>query len=646
MRYLYCLLFALIIAVTPQRSLVAATSDSGLLSTSDATLGADASSEVLTGASTAASTGAYQDFFKSTKTTIIRSELGKQTSTTVNSNAQPNNSAVTDSTLIRLMQKKSSFQTYVETATGQELEVFGRNLFRGVPSTFAPLSDVQVNPDYVIGPGDALQIRAWGMVNIDIDATVSRSGEIYIPEVGSVRVSGVRYRDLQGYLKTAVGRIFRNFELSASVAQTRSVQIYVVGNAFRPGAYTLSAMSTILNALFVSGGPSTTGSLRNIKLKRGSDPMVSFDLYNLLLFGDKSSDVALKDGDVLYIPPVGPQVALFGDVKNPAIYELKQKTSVADLVGWAGGFESSADLKNVIVDKNIDGNYQTQAELQSDWTSIQSGLSKLQVMPTDIFRIISPGSYPIEVKVKRSFVRIDGEVKKSGVYELQPGETLKGLIARVGGVTEKGFLYGTRLTRESVRRDQQKKITESIDRYEKDIETSAKQRIAGANDVAQAASVTTELETQRRIVKKLRSVKPEGRIILSLKNAQIQLDTMPEFPLRDGDQIYIPERPTTVDVIGAVNNQSTFIYNPQYRVSSYLDIAGGVTDTGQKSHLYRICADGTVKTNTDSQVNPGDAIVVPERLKPKFNVMRALTDFTTVLYQFGVGAATIKILTN
>jgi polysaccharide biosynthesis/export protein len=646
MRYLYCLLFALIIAVTPQRSLVAATSDSGLLSTSDATLGADASSEVLTGASTAASTGAYQDFFKSTKTTIIRSELGKQTSTTVNSNAQPNNSAVTDSTLIRLMQKKSSFQTYVETATGQELEVFGRNLFRGVPSTFAPLSDVQVNPDYVIGPGDALQIRAWGMVNIDIDATVSRSGEIYIPEVGSVRVSGVRYRDLQGYLKTAVGRIFRNFELSASVAQTRSVQIYVVGNAFRPGAYTLSAMSTILNALFMSGGPSTIGSLRNIKLKRGSEPMVSFDLYNLLLFGDKSSDVALKDGDVLYIPPVGPQVALFGDVKNPAIYELKQKTSVADLVGWAGGFESSADLKNVIVDKNIDGNYQTQAELQSDWMSIQSGLSKLQVMPTDIFRIISPGSYPIEVKVKRSFVRIDGEVQKSGVYELQPGETLKGLITRVGGLTEKGFLYGTKLTRESVRRDQQKKITESIDRYEKDIETSAKQRIAGANDVAQAASVTTELDAQRRIVKKLRSVKPEGRIILSLKNSQIQLDTMPEFPLRDGDQIYIPEKPTTVDVIGAVNNQSTFIYNPQYSVNSYLDIAGGVTDTGQKSHLYRICADGTVKTNTDSQVNPGDAIVVPERLKPKFNVMRALTDFTTVLYQFGVGAATIKILTN
>lgn len=644
MRYFYCLLFALLAAVAPQRGFAAAGSDSGTQQEMQGMQGMQSTGD---GSSLAdASTGAYQNF-SAPKSVIIRSELAKAaTATPATSKAQTNNAAVTDSTLMRLMQKKSSFQNYVETATGRELEVFGRNLFRGVPTTFAPLSEVQVNPDYVIGPGDALQIRAWGMVSIDVDATVSRSGEIYLPEVGSVRVSGVRYRDLQGYLKKAVGRIFRNFELSASVAQTRSVQIYVVGNAFRPGAYTLSAMSTILNALFMSGGPSTTGSLRNIKLKRGSEPMVSFDLYTLLLFGDKSSDVALKDGDVLYIPPVGPQVALLGDVKNPAIYELKQKTSVADLVGWAGGFESSADLKNVIVDKNIDGNYKTLAELQSDWMSIQSGLSKLQVMPTDIFRIISPGSYPIEVKIKRSFVRIDGEVEKSGVYELQPGETLKGLITRVGGATEKGFLYGTKLTRESIRRQQQQKIRESIDRYEKDVETSAKQRISSANSATDAASVTAELDAQRRIVQKLRSFKPEGRIILSLKNSEIQLDTMPEFPLRDGDQIYVPEKPTTVDVIGAVYNQSTFIYTAGNSVSDYLTIAGGVTSTGHRSELYRICADGTVKKNQVDAVSPGDAIVVPERITPKFNFMRSLTELSTVLYQFGIGAATIKVLTN
>ena len=154
--------------------------------------------------------------------------------------------------------KKSSFQSYVAKSTGDSLEVFGRELFRNVPSTFAPLGAVQVNADYAVGSGDALQIRGWGMVDINLNVTVSRSGEIYVPRVGSVHVAGVKYRDLQGYLKTAVGRIFTNFELSVSIVKTRSVQIYVVGHAQRPGTYTLSAMSTLLNALFASGGPSIT----------------------------------------------------------------------------------------------------------------------------------------------------------------------------------------------------------------------------------------------------------------------------------------------------------------------------------------------------------------------------------------------------
>ena len=121
---------------------------------------------------------------------------------------------------------KSSFQIYVENSTGKKLDIYGRDLFRNVPSTFAPLKAVQVNPDYIIGPGDALQIRGWGMVDIDVNVTVSRSGDIYLPRVGSVKVSGVKYRDLQGYLKKAVGKIFKSFELSASIAQTRSCLLY------------------------------------------------------------------------------------------------------------------------------------------------------------------------------------------------------------------------------------------------------------------------------------------------------------------------------------------------------------------------------------------------------------------------------------
>ena len=542
---------------------------------------------------------------------------------------------------------KSNFQTFVEGSTGKSLDVFGRELFRNVPSTFAPLKAVQVNGDYVIGPGDALQIRGWGMIDIDVNATVSRGGEIYLPRVGSIKVAGIKYRDLQGYLKKAVGRIFTNFELSASISQTRSVQIFIVGHAQRPGTYTLSAMSSVLNALFASGGPSVTGTLRDIQLKRGNEPPVSIDLYDILLYGDKSMDMGLQDGDVLFIPEVGPLVALFGDVKKPAIFELKKKASLSQLIHWAGGFESAAELKNVIVEKSIDNHYQTIAELKADKISIDKNLSKISVQPTDIIRVFAPGAVPMEVKIDNSFVRVDGEIKQNGVFQIEKGETLRALVTRLGGVTDKGYLFGTKLTRESVKREQQLKIDESVDRYEKDIQTNAKQRLAGQSDPAQAATITAEFESQQRLLKKLREVKSEGRIILNLKNADAQVIDLPDITLEDGDKVYIPRKPTTVDVIGAVYQQNTIIYRSDRKVNDYLASAGGVSATGDKSELYRICADGTVRSKRNSgfggAVNPGDAIVVPEKIQRGASFMQNLKDFTSILYQFGINILGILV---
>jgi protein involved in polysaccharide export with SLBB domain len=529
--------------------------------------------------------------------------------------------------------------------------VFGRDLFSGVPSTFAPLGAVQVNSDYLVGPGDVLQIRGWGMVDIDVNVTVNRSGEIYIPKVGLVRVSGVRYRDLQGYLKKAVGRIFTNFDLSASIAQTRSVQVYIVGQALRPGTYTFSAMSTLLNALFASGGPSATGTMRNIKLRRVGQTLKTFDLYDLLIYGDKSTDIDLQDGDVIYIPEVGPLVALLGDVKNPAIFELKKETSLAEIVSWAGGFQSAAALKNVIVEKNIDSRFQTIAEFKADGLSIEQKLAKLPLRPTDIVRVFSPGAVPLQAKAERSFVRIDGAVRNNGVYELKEGETLKGLVTRIGGVSDQAYVYATKLTRESVRANQQKNISEAADRMEKELESKAKQEISGERDEKRVAILQREYETQRRMIQSIRSSTPEGRIVLNLKSADATLTDLPDFPLEDGDMVYIPKRAATVDVIGAVFQQNTFMYDPSRSPNEYLEQAGGVSVTGDKGRIFRVCADGSVKSRKQGalsgSMNPGEALVVPEKISTNtFSLVEFLKDWTTILYQFGLGAAGLKTLKN
>src|SRR5256714_6058881 len=238
--------------------------------------------------------------------------------------------------------ERNEFQQFVMQSIGRDLPMFGANLCRVVPSTFAPVDNVPVAADYVVGPGDEIQIRAWGQIDVDYNAMVERDGTISVPKVGVINVAGIKASDLPAYLKTVFGRTFRNFQLTATLGRLRSIQIFVVGQAKRPGTYTVSSLSTLVTAVFAAGGPSSKGSMRNLQLKRGNQVVAEFDLYDLLLSGDKSRDAKLLPGDVIYIPPVGPLVAVTGSVNVPAVYELKQSTVLFDLIRWAGGLATTA----------------------------------------------------------------------------------------------------------------------------------------------------------------------------------------------------------------------------------------------------------------------------------------------------------------
>ena len=200
----------------------------------------------------------------------------------------------------------------VADSAGRALPLFGQSLFLQPPSTFAPIDLLQVPSDYIIGPGDELQVRIWGQVEADLRVIVDRSGEIYVPQVGEVSVAGIHYGDLEQHLKTEISKIFRNFNITANVGRLRSIQVLVVGNARYPGTYTISSLSTLVNAIFASGGPAPQGSLRHIQVRRDGVTITDFDFYDLLIKGDKSKDVRLLPGDVLYIPPVGPLVGHLG----------------------------------------------------------------------------------------------------------------------------------------------------------------------------------------------------------------------------------------------------------------------------------------------------------------------------------------------
>jgi protein involved in polysaccharide export with SLBB domain len=228
--------------------------------------------------------------------------------------------------------------------TGAEaLKPFGYDLFLRSPSTFAPVTNVPVPADYVVGAGDELNVQLYGNVNRSLLLIVGRDGRVNLPEIGPINVGGQRFTAVQSAIASRVARQMLGVRASISMGDTRAIRVFVLGDANRPGSYTISGLGTITSALFAAGGVKPIGSLRNIQLKRQSTVIRRLDLYDMLIRGDTTDDTKLLPGDVIFIPPVGPTVGVDGEVRRPAIYEIKNETSVADVVQLAGGLTPEAD---------------------------------------------------------------------------------------------------------------------------------------------------------------------------------------------------------------------------------------------------------------------------------------------------------------
>jgi polysaccharide biosynthesis/export protein len=284
----------------------------------------------------------------------------------------------------------TDFQKLVESSLGQALPIYGASLFDNVPSTFAPADHIPVTADYVIGPGDELMIQAWGQIDLDVHARVDRNGNIFLPKVGSVNVSGLRYAQIEDFMRSHIGRIYQNFDLNVTMGQLRSIDIYVVGQVTRPGRYTVSSLSTLTNAIFASGGPSPHGSMREAQLKRGGKVVTTFDLYDLLLRGDKSKDVVLQPEDVIYVAATGPLIALGGQVNVPAVYELKTETKLSDAIWLAGGLSNTAYGGKVYIEHIVGHRLHSVEEVPLDAAGLSHPLADGDIVnftPISLFQL-------------------------------------------------------------------------------------------------------------------------------------------------------------------------------------------------------------------------------------------------------------------
>lgn len=272
-----------------------------------------------------------------------------------------------------------------EQQAPQPLEQFGYSLFAGSPTTFAPATDIPVPANYIMGPGDTVLLQLYGQQNSTYELVITREGMLLFPEIGPIAVAGLSFDELRQQISEIVSTQLIGQRASVTLGALRSIRIFVLGEAFQPGSYTVSALSTMTNALFVSGGITEVGSLRNVQLRRQGETVSELDLYDLLLRGDTSGDQRLQPNDVLFIPPIGPTVAISGEVIRPAIYELRDETTASEVLALSGGMLPTAFPRDSKIERINDNGDRTVLELDlaetaGQQTAMRSG-DRLQINP-------------------------------------------------------------------------------------------------------------------------------------------------------------------------------------------------------------------------------------------------------------------------
>lgn len=302
-----------------------------------------------------------------------------------------------------------------------ELKPYGYELFAGEPTTFMPSENAAVSDTYIVGPGDQLKINFYGKESESFEVIVDREGRISIPDLSPVEVAGLTFAEIKELIKVKVEQEVIGVKAFVSLGQLRSMRILVLGEAYKPGSYSVSSLTTVSHALFVSGGVSDIASLRNIQVKRAGNVVANFDLYDLLINGDSSNDIVLKPGDAVFIPSVGAQVRVEGAVKRPAIFELKKGESAKQLLAMAGGLKPNAYAKSAIVERfNFD---------RKEVLSVDFSKSQINYIPQDGDRI----RFNSVSSQYQNSVSLIGAVARPGNYQWHQGKRISDVLKSVRG---------------------------------------------------------------------------------------------------------------------------------------------------------------------------------------------------------------------
>lgn len=310
----------------------------------------------------------------------------------------------------------------------EKIKPFGYDVFANAPSTFSPTSDIAIPENYILGLGDRISIQVFGKENIELELDINREGDIVFPSHGPFSVAGLSFGEMKKLLVAKIKEKIIGVDVVIGMASLRSMRVFVLGDAYKPGPYTLSSLSSITHALFAAGGISDIGSLRNIQLKRSGKLVTQLDLYDLLIHGDSTHDLMLQSGDVVFIPPVEKRVTVKGLVRRPAIYELIEGETFSDVVNMAGGALPSAYLKDTELTRYSDNSYRRGISLDlTDRVALNKKASsgdEINIKKTDYIR--TP-----KISLIADAITLNGAITKPGKYHWFKGQKISDVLPEI-----------------------------------------------------------------------------------------------------------------------------------------------------------------------------------------------------------------------
>jgi len=615
----------------------------------------------------------------------------------------------------------------------RDLIQFGYETFRTLLPTLTPAMNLPVSPDYTLGPGDNLILYIWNIPGTalydSVPLAIDRTGATFVPRVGSVPLQGLTLAQAEEVLRTRLARYYSGFELRLALGELRAIAVYVIGEVARPGTYTVSPFSTVLDALFVAGGATKMGTLRSVRISRNGRPLEEVDLYNFLLRGERSIGPPLQAGDTIFVPHIGPVAAIAGEVKRPGIYELRPGTSVGALIAMAGGPLPTAQLDRVQVERVqgsggktildlpfattrgagasellLDGDLITVFPAQDrlnnaitlegfvrtpgryEWKpgmhlsdlvkpetllpeAYRDRVEIVRVRPDFTREIISvdvrdlwasspaPGSVPnpardiiiqpldkISVQsevVGPATVTVSGEVKRAGKYAITKGERISSLIRRAGGFTDKAYPKAAVFARESIRKIEKVQLDEFIRVQEERLIAEASAYAAGG----ESGGVREALIQRKEMLRLMASRVVLGRVVLRFTNLEEFEGSDSDIALEDGDAMTVPMRPSAVLVLGSVRNPTAILHQPGAPAEYYLEKAGGLNKEADRGEVHIVKADGSAIQGYTKvrELEPGDSILAPSSVEPKYRALPLYRDVATIIGQFALTIASLVV---